>query len=183
MTTLLDEWHRDHANFTRLLALLQDALVESREKHVGDYELMSDIMYYMTHYPDVSHHPKEDLIFDRATEADPGLRPTVRILMEQHAVLRHAGHALSEELDAVVRGAMVPRERVEEPARTYIDFFRAHMALEEETLFPVLHQLVLDADWAQAELLIPRKNDPVFSDERVTQRYENLRRRLLRDPS
>jgi hemerythrin-like domain-containing protein len=52
-------WHADHVNFGRLLNLLEGELRRLHDDRSPDYELMLDIMYYMTHYSDVLHHPKE----------------------------------------------------------------------------------------------------------------------------
>ena len=38
-----------------------------RDEENADFELMHDIMLYMTHYPDRTHHPMEDLVFQKLT--------------------------------------------------------------------------------------------------------------------
>ena len=55
-------WHADHVNFARLLNLLEGELDLLHDAGSPHYQLMLDIMYYMTHYSDVLHHPKEDLV-------------------------------------------------------------------------------------------------------------------------
>ena len=63
MHNTLALWHADHLNFSKLLQLLE---VQIERFHAGatpQYELMLDIMYYRTHYCDVVHHPKEDLVY------------------------------------------------------------------------------------------------------------------------
>ena len=63
MPDTLALWHAEHVNFTRLLNLLDDQLSLFHDGGSPDYALMLDIMFYMTHYSDVLHHPKEDLVF------------------------------------------------------------------------------------------------------------------------
>jgi len=63
MSDTLSRWHAEHANFSKLLDLLERQVASFHDGGSPDYELMLEIMYYMTHYPDVLHHPKEDLVF------------------------------------------------------------------------------------------------------------------------
>ena len=52
-------WKAEHANFLRLLDLLD---AEIRVFHQGErpnYDLMLDILYYLIHYPDHFHHPRK----------------------------------------------------------------------------------------------------------------------------
>ena len=38
---------------------------------------MLDVMYYMTHYSDVVHHPKEDLVYAMVKEREKAAAPKV----------------------------------------------------------------------------------------------------------
>jgi len=69
MPDTLAQWHTEHVNFAKLLNLLEAELDLFHKGDSPNYELMLDIMFYMTHYPDVLHHPREDL----------GLRNSTRI--------------------------------------------------------------------------------------------------------
>lgn len=113
-------WHRDHVNFLRLLGLLETQLELFHDAGHPHYELMLDVMYYMIHYPDQFHHPKEDVAFKKAMEKDSSMELVVRDLMTQHRVIAESGKRLFEQLNAVVAGAMMTRESVESPGRTYI---------------------------------------------------------------
>ena len=70
-------WRAEHTNFATLLCLLECELERFHKGEPPDYDLMLDIMFYMTHYPDVSHHPKEDLAFARIREREVTARPIV----------------------------------------------------------------------------------------------------------
>ena len=60
MPDTLAQWHTEHVNFAQLLDLLEAELDLFHGGDTPNYELMLDIMFYMTHYPDVLHHPRED---------------------------------------------------------------------------------------------------------------------------
>src|ERR1700692_1747366 len=95
-------WRAEHANFATLLDLLERQLDLFHAGEKPDYELMLDIMFYMTRYPDVSHHPKEDLAFARIKEREVSARVIVDELTEQHARLKEFGGALVRALDDIV---------------------------------------------------------------------------------
>jgi hypothetical protein len=68
-------WHAEHVNFATLLDLLE----ASRPLQPGqapDYELMLDIMFYMTHYPDALAPSEGRLGVREARRARPR-RPAV----------------------------------------------------------------------------------------------------------
>src|SRR5947207_64892 len=110
-------WHADHVNFGRLLNLLEGELDLLHDAGSPHYQLMLDIMYYMTHYSDVLHHPKEDLVFARMKARDENIGPTIHELTIQHTQLRDMGEAMVGALDDVVNGAMTRRERMKTATR------------------------------------------------------------------
>ena len=63
VANVLTEFRQDHKNMGLMLNLLEQ---ESNRLYDGDdpiFELLHDIMHYMTVYPDAVHHPKEDRIY------------------------------------------------------------------------------------------------------------------------
>jgi hemerythrin-like domain-containing protein len=173
-------WHAEHVNFARLLDLLEVHLDRFHRGEAPDYELMLDIMFYMTHYPDVLHHPKEDLAFERIGERDAAVRETVEALSEQHSMLKRDGNTLVVALDDIVNGSITSREHVEAPGRAYIDAFRRHMNIEETEILPLAAKLLAPADWAAIERAIRHLEDPVFG-KTGDQRYAALRRQITRE--
>src|SRR5678816_3461811 len=107
-------WHAEHVNFATLLELGLEEIERFSRGKAPDYELMLDIMFYMTHYPDVLHHPKEDLAFARIAARDPSVRAVVDVLAHEHALLKREGDALVIALDDIVNGAITLRDHVEE---------------------------------------------------------------------
>ena len=173
-------WHTEHANFATLLDLLEVQLDRFHRGEPPDYELMLDIMFYMTHYPDVLHHPKEDLAFARIAEREPTTRPTVDGLTEQHGRLKRDGNALVIALDDIVNGSITSREHVEAPGRAYVAGFRGHMDREEAEILPLAAKLLDDEDWAAIDAAILQLEDPVFG-KTLDQRYAALRREIARE--
>jgi hemerythrin-like domain-containing protein len=173
-------WHTEHVNFANLLDLLEVQLDRFSRGKAPDYELMLDIMFYMTHYPDVLHHPKEDLAFARLAQRDASARPIVDGLAKQHARLKHDGDALVIALDDIVNGSITSREHVEAPGRAYIEAFRSHMDKEEAEILPLAAKPLYREDWVAIEAAIRQLDDPVFGKTR-DERYAALRRQIARE--
>jgi hemerythrin-like domain-containing protein len=173
-------WHAEHVNFAALLDLLEAEVDRFSRGQAPDYELMLDIMFYMTHYPDALHHPKEDLAFLRIAGRDPGVRAVVQVLGEQHSLLKREGDALVVALDDIVNGAITARHHVEAPARAYIAAFRRHVDIEEAQILPLAAALLDRDDWAAIDGAMPKLDDPLFGQTQDA-RYAALRRRIARE--
>ena len=173
-------WHAEHLNFVTLLDLLEVELDRFGRGKAPDYELMLDVMFYMTHYPDALHHPKEDLAFARVAARRSGVRLLVDRLGEEHALLKREGDALVVALDDIVNGAITLRHHVEAPARAYIATFRQHIDTEEAHILPLAAGLLDRDDWAAIDGALQKLDDPLFGKPR-DERYAALRRRIARD--
>jgi len=170
-------WHADHVNFAKLLNLLEDQLERFHAGDSPEYELMLDVMHYMTHYPDVLHHPKEDLVFAKIKERARSARPTIDELTEQHARLRESGRELVHDLDAIVNGSITSRELIEAAARAYVMNFRNHMRVEETEILPLAATVLRGKDWKAVEAAIRHIQDPLFG-AKTEERYVALRQHI-----
>jgi hemerythrin-like domain-containing protein len=172
-------WHAEHTNFAWLLALMDAQIALFHDGGDPDYELMVDVMFYLTHYADVRHHPKEDLAFARLKALDPKLAKTVDELARQHKALEHAGSTLIHMLDDILDGSMATRERVEAAAREYVDTLRKHMRTEETEILPSAAKLMSAQDWQAIHAAIAQIDDPLFGHN-PEQRYVALHRQIAR---
>jgi hemerythrin-like domain-containing protein len=179
MPDILDQWHTEHVNFAKLLNVLETQLDLFHEGERPNYELMLDIMFYMTNYPDVLHHPREDLAFARIKELEQDTEPIVDELTKQHAQLRDAGAELVRGLSDIVNGSITSRESVETPGRAYIASFRNHMWTEEREILPMAAKLLGDKDWSAIKAAIQHIDDPLF-DKAAEKRYAAIHEQIAR---
>lgn len=177
MSNPVTAWHAEHARFSRLLDLLDGEVVKFHEGEQPDYELMRDVVHYLRNYSDQSHHPREDVAFDRLAERDPGMRLSVARLQQEHRVIAAAGEALLRRLDDIAADVMVERAAVEAAAATYLVYYRHHIAAEEKEVLPRATRLLTDSDWATVAAAVPSRSDPLSGDN-VEARYRQLHRRL-----
>ncbi len=122
MTAIMEQLKADHGNISHLLATLDEQMVAVHDEGNADFELMHDIMMYMTHYPDHTHHPMEDLVFQKLTSRDSSADGVVTQLKREHTALAEKGERFTEMLRHVVDGAMVERKDLENTGRDYIFF-------------------------------------------------------------
>ena len=172
-------WYAEHVNFTKLLDVLGDQLKVFHAGGMPRYELMLDIMYYMTHYSDVLHHPKEDLVFAKIKARNKEIAPKIDALIEQHVSLRDLGEELTRDLDGIVNGSIFPRERVEAAASDYVTHLRNHMRTEETEILPLAGKLLQDEDWSEIDGAIGHIEDPLFGPS-TEARYAALRDQIAR---
>ena len=179
MPDTLALWHTEHANFAKLLNLLDSQLALFHGGKSPDYELMLNIMFYMTHYSDVLHHPKEDLVFAKIRERERGVAGTVDELAIQHAHLHKSGQELVRQLDEILNGTISSRESVEAVAREYVGTLRDHMRIEEDEILPLAGTLLTKRDWAAIHAAIEHFEDPLFG-KHPERRYHGLHQQISR---
>ena len=166
---LLAELRQDHRNMAVLLNLLQEEVEHiDHEDENADFELMQEIMRYMTLYPDTTHHPKEDLVYAAMQTQHPELAQGLDAVDEDHRDIADFSRRLLGDIQAVVAGEYVTRERVIRDAQQYVTRLRKHMAWEEEDLFTraesMVDELELDTTSLDAsDPLFGSKKDPSFS--------------------
>ena len=168
-------WHGEHVNFARLLDLLEKEVATVQTGGQPKYALMREIVYYLRHYPDRFHHPREDIAFARLIAHDPDLELPLNRLMQEHRVIAMAGEELLNYLNDVDSNAsLMNRAKVEAAAATYLMYYRHHLEKEEKEILPRAAQLLTQEDW-DAVAAVSAHPDPVFGEE-FEARYQELRR-------
>ena len=84
---IIERLSREHRNIEMLLAILERELeIFDREGHPGhpDYEVIRAIISCFELYPEVYHHPQEDLVFAKLKIRDPAAAAKVGNLALEH---------------------------------------------------------------------------------------------------
>ena len=168
----------DHRNMTRLLDLLRSELDAYRSGQALDVDLLGSIMEYSLHYPDLCHHPLENLIYDRLVRRDPGAKTKIGDLLKEHAHLGELTRKLASAISNVSRDSELPRAWLEDVVDTYLTSNYRHIAAEENSFFPLAVQILTDEDWAAIEASKPSQADPLFGGK-ITQSYRALYDRIM----
>ena len=97
----ISAWHGEHARFARLLDFLEKQMAAFHAGQSPDYDLMRDVVFYLQHYADRFHHPREDVAFLRLLERDPAMQLPINRLLQEHRVIGVAGAQLLKYLDEI----------------------------------------------------------------------------------
>lgn len=156
--TLLQQLREDHRNMAVLLKLLEEETAKARRGGDPDFELLNDIMHYMTVYSDAVHHPTEDIIYRKLAAAGAEYSQGLEQVGVQHRDLEERGKHLKEECEAAVSGVAVVRDRFIDEATRYVELLMKHMHWEESDLFRRAERLAEE----KVEVADVAANDPVF---------------------
>ena len=161
----MTELREDHRNMTVVLNLLDGLIEEIEADKDPDFEMFDEVMRYMTVYPDAVHHPKEDIVYEQLREARPDLTEDLDHVPDDHSDIAHLGSLLRDEVEAVIAGGAVRREKMIEDATAYVRRLRNHIRWEEEDLFKRIDKM-LDAAAMQVDVSeYDHIKDPVFELE------------------
>ena len=173
MPNVIRQLQIDHEHVARLLDFLAEQNQKHRSGDTPDYALMRDVMHYMVHYPDMFHHPKEDLVFARLRQRDACTHEALDRLLGEHKTIVSDGAALLTTLKALVGTAPTPPPALVLRIDGYVGALRNHMNLEEEEIFPLARLLLSRRDWQDIAGAIELIEDPIFGQV-VSDDYRRL---------
>ena len=124
MSTVIGRLNTDHANMEKLLDILDHELDVVGEAGNADFELMRDVMHYLTRYSDAIHHPMEDLVYARLAERSPEARKDLARIPEQHERIAAESRALNDAVTMIADGGMTLRTTLLESGREYVSNLR-----------------------------------------------------------
>lgn len=168
MTTtsqILQELRRDHSNVMLLLGMLEVEAGRLASLEEPDYQLMDDIMRYLTSYADTVHHPKEDRIYRQLQAVQPQQAATLSQIAEDHAEIARFGVELRSDIEAIVSEAIVRRDTVARDAQNYVEKLRMHITWEEQEMFSMIEELQSELDQRAVTADGPEWSDPLFGDD------------------
>ncbi|MCH7834317.1 MAG: hemerythrin domain-containing protein, partial [Proteobacteria bacterium] len=97
----MNELRADHRNMVMLLDLLDAESASLAAGNEPDYDLVYDIMTYMTEYPDAVHHPKEDLIYRHIRSSHPDIDDSLQQIEADHKALSLASSEIRRDIDSI----------------------------------------------------------------------------------
>ncbi|MDH3231056.1 MAG: hemerythrin domain-containing protein [Alphaproteobacteria bacterium] len=174
MSEALRQLNKEHADFSRLLDLLDRQLAVFAAGDRPDYDLVRAVIDYCLDYPDAVHHPKEDLIYQVLKSRDAELARVVGDLEEEHRQIGVMTGELAEAMRQVLAEELVDRQSVHDLTRKFVHLYRHHIAREEDRVFPAAEQVLSQEDWAEIDARLELRDDPLFGDA-VVDRFRALR--------
>lgn len=164
-STVIAELRTDHKNMALMLNLLEresNLIYEGKEP---DYELLRDIMHYMTVYPDAVHHPKEDRLYAELKAVRPDLSTGFERITMDHRHIAELSVTLRADIESINLGNPVRRNAIVADALRYVNKLRGHMQWEELDLFRRVDEMIrLGHDVLDTANFV-HGSDPVFGSE------------------
>ena len=153
----------EHSALSALLHTLVLMLAQARgANRAPDFGALRAMLFYVDEFPEKRHHRKESaLLFPRLRARVPLAREILDRLDDDHerghVRIRDVEHALTEyEMLGAARAAAF-----EGALRRYVDFYRAHMALEEDEVFPLAERHLTEEDWFHLDADLADEPDPL----------------------
>lgn len=178
MVSVINALRGEHANIGRLLDVLERQVAMFEDGRGPDYEIIDSILEYFLDYPELCHHPKEDLVYRRLLRRDPGLRERIPDLKIEHLWLGGLTRRLAKVIRNVHLDAEMPRRQVAGLAREFLDAYREHIRMEEDELFIAALSHLDSEDWAEIAMSVNDPADPLFGPG-VGESFQALYREIM----
>ena len=157
----------EHAALSAMLRSILLLLAQHRrERTLPDFGALRAMVFYVDEFPEKRHHRKEsELLFPKLRARTPFARELLDRLDDDHARgerrIQDLGHALlGFEMIGEPR-----RAAFEEAAQRYVDFYLAHMAMEEKEVLPLAERVLTEQDWDELEEAFGTNRDPLTGHE------------------
>lgn len=177
---VLAELREDHLNMTLLLNVLERQSNRIYEGGEPDYELLHDIMHYMTVYPDAVHHPKEDRLYAELKAFRPDLSTGFERITMDHRHIADLSLKLRDDIACINSGNPVRRNSVVADALRYVNTLRGHMQWEELDLFRRVDEMIRSGHDIFDTANFVHIADPMFGPE-VEDVFGRLMKQLRKD--
>jgi hemerythrin-like domain-containing protein len=180
MAHIIEQLRRDHRNMEQLLDIIEREMTAYRDDEFPDFDLLRMIAEYTVNYPEIVHHPKENLLYTRLASRDPTLRRAVGDLIKEHQRLAEITQRLTAAIARVASDETVPRAWLDSLVQAYLSANRHHIMIEEQKVYPRALALLTRQEWAEIDEQAASLEDPVFGSK-VTAAYLYLHKRITQE--
>jgi len=157
----------EHAALAAMLHSILLLLAQHRRQGtLPDFGVLRAMLFYVDEFPEKRHHLKESaLLFPKLRARSPLRRDLLDRLDHEHA--RGGRRIRDVEYDLLAFEMLgEPRRRAfEESMKHYVDFYLAHMALEEREILPLAERVLTPEDWDDLDAAFRANRDPLTGCE------------------
>jgi hemerythrin-like domain-containing protein len=143
-----------------------------------DYQVIRGIIYYFELYPELYHHPLEDLVFAKLKLRDPAAAAKVGNLTLEHQKGAERLRRVAQAIDGVLAGREIRQQNVDNIVRDFIENERRHIRMEDRDFFPAALKALEPQDWTEIASASTNPEDPLFN-EAAEETFSWLRARIL----
>ena len=162
--TIIRDEHQALAAMLRSLGML---LAEHRRKGVPpDFGVLRAMLLYVDEFPEKLHHTKEsELLFPTLRARSAEAADVLDKLDRDHAQGEKAIRDLEHDLLAYEVLGGDRAASFEKSVNRYIDFYLAHMRIEESQVLPLAQRVLTEDDWAELDAAFMKNRDPLTGHE------------------
>jgi len=175
---IIDLLRQEHRNIEKLLLVLERELAVFARGDRPDYEVLQAVIAYFQVYPDVYHHPLENLVFERLKALDPTAVENIGDLAGEHRIGSERLRRVAQAIESVLADRELLRQDISDIIRDFIEHERRHIAMEDRDFFPAAVRVLQPQDWADITLRSTDQKDPLFS-EVVEERFDAVRGHII----
>ena len=117
---IIERLSQEHRNIEKLLAILERELEVFDRGDRPDYEVIRAVISYFEVYPELYHHPQEDLVFAKLRTRDPAAAAKVGDLAREHQKGAERLRSVAHAVENVLADAEVLRQDVDTIVRDFI---------------------------------------------------------------
>ena len=174
----IERLSREHRNIEKLLTVLERELEVFDRGDRPDYEVIRAVISYFEVYPEVYHHPQEDLVFGKLRTRDAAAAAKIGDLAREHQKGAQRLRTVAHVIDNVLADREILRQNVDTIVRDFIEHERRHMMMEDRDFFPAALKALKPQDWTEIASAVTSRKDPLFSDV-AEERFNALRTHIM----
>src|SRR6202158_1517570 len=175
---IIERLSQEHRNIETLLAVLERELEVFDRGDRPDYEVIRAVISYFEVYPEVYHHPQEDLVFAKLKIRDPAAAAKVGNLPHKPQKGQDRLRRARQAVDSILADREMLRQNVDNIVRDFIEHERRHIMMEDRDFFPAALKALEPQDWTEIASALTNHEDPLFS-EAAEETFGALRTRIL----
>ncbi len=157
----------EHAAVSAMLRSILLLLAQHRRQgSQPDFGALRAMLFYVDEFPEKRHHRKEsELLFPKLRSRSPLARDVLDRLDADHASGERSIRDLEHALLGFEMMGEARREAFEQAAQRYVDFYLAHMGVEEQQILPLAERVLTAQDWADLDEAFTANRDPLTGHE------------------
>jgi len=169
----------EHRSLAAVVHALNYLVRSYREGAQADFRLLKAMLYYIEHFSERLHHPKEnDYIFDRLAKRTNEASDVIAQLRQEHVEDHRLGAELATTLAAFEGAPETGLEAFAASVERYTHYIWKHMGTEEKLILTAARRHLLEEDWNEIAHAFAANGDPRFGDD-VGEDFRKLFTRIL----
>ncbi|MBL0943778.1 MAG: hemerythrin domain-containing protein [Hydrogenophaga sp.] len=173
----------EHASLAAMLRSML-AMIERGPETDGPerfFDVLRAMLFYIGEFPEKLHHPKEsDLLFPRVARAAPHTLEAIQRLEKEHMGGEDRVRELVHLLMAWEYLGEPRRQAFVDEVQAYVNFYLAHMRLEEQLVLPAAEQSLSDEDRRLLDAAFAAHTDPLSPEGARDPAFDRLFTRIVR---